>query len=184
MDYKARLYLDVDGVLNAEYPEFKFEDPEHPDTSREFMIRVKALNRQVNTYRMVFSPVVIRRLDELRERYNLELVWNSTWNENLEVLRLSKYFKGLDDGRVLHGVIDYKAQDEGAWSKWKADVILKDQRNDNLPFIWVDDVAVDYHGPTVDKAFPDVPKLLLNPYPVRGITAEHLDRMEEFLATL
>jgi hypothetical protein len=185
MDYKARLYLDVDGVLNADHPQFNlFGATDSPDANKKFVINVKAGGGLVNSYPMTFSPVVVKQLDAFRDLYKVELVWLSTWNENLEVLRLPAKFGGLEGGRVLHGVIDRYSKTTRAWTKWKADALLSDQKGDNLPFVWVDDEAVDCHASTVDKALPDVSKLFLAPRAYHGLTTTNLDTIEDFLKTL
>jgi hypothetical protein len=185
MDYKARLYLDVDGVLNADHPQFNlFGAPDSPDANKTFDIKVKQGRGLFTTYPMTFSPVVVRTLDDLLDRYNVELVWLSTWNENVEVLRLPAEFGGLNGGRVLHGTMDRQARNNRDWTKWKADALLSDQRNDNLPFVWVDDEALTYHAATVDTALSDVSKLFVAPRAYHGLTTSNLNTIEDFLKTL
>lgn len=174
--FKARLYLDVDGVLNATHPQ-------HDDV-KTFQFPTNKGNGLVVTDTVVYSPFVVSELDRFREEYNVELVWLTTWSENLEVLKLGNHLDALKGGRVLHGVIDRTVTTDRAWTAWKAKALLDDQKDDETPFVWVDDEAIKFHGETVNLETDSTAKLFVEPRPYWGLTKTNLKAMEAFLTGL
>jgi len=175
-DFKARLYLDWDGVVNADKPRF--------DDADSFLFPKKKGRGLKETHKFTYSPTVVNTLDRFRTEYDVELVWNSTWNENLDILRVAEKLGALDDGRVLPAVINRYVDTNRQWTQWKADALLADQRGDALPFAWVDDMALEFHGKDVVTATTGTHSLLVEPREYWGITQAHLDNMEKFFASL
>jgi hypothetical protein len=175
--FAARLYLDFDGVLNAKKPQFN--DVEQFDLNTNGL-RTKVLKKTTVT----FSPTVVNTLESFRELYNVELVWLSTWNENLDVLRLPKPLRGLTGGRVLPSLLNLYADTDRQWTQWKADALLADQKNDELPFVWVDDQAIKFHGKTVAASTVGTPSLMVAPREYWGLHRAQLDSLDSFFSSL
>jgi hypothetical protein len=177
--FKSRLYLDFDGVVNAD--RLAFEDV------KNFNVKVKKRGGYGHdTYSINYSPFVVSELDRFRKDYNVELVWLSTWNENLEVLRLPKHLNGLAGGRVLNCVLPYSSDiTMREWTQWKADALLSDQLNDDTPFAWVDDEAVSLHKKNVAAATKlDMPKYFLDPEGWHGLRTLELKLLEKFFKSV
>jgi len=176
-DYKARLYLDFDDVINADKPLFT----EVVRTS----IKIKEAPGLFIEYPITFAPEVVKRLDSIMAAHNVELVWASSWNNNLEVLRLPKLLGGLEGGRVLNVSLDFsRFNTKRERTQWKADTILADQKNDSTPFAWVDDEAIEFHGKSVAAATVGTPQFFVEPRSYRGLTTSDLNRLDEFFGRL
>jgi hypothetical protein len=173
--FKARLYFDFDGVVNAKEPTHK--------SIKSFQIPIEGSDHLAPVNHITYSPTVVTMIEVFREKYGLELVWGSTWNEFSHVLKLAAHLEGLDNGRVLPAALNKAAKDKAEWTAWKAAAIIADQAQDPLPFIWVDDNAHRYHGELVQNN-TTAEGLLLTPNSLTGLTLEDLDTMESFLRTL
>ena len=68
---RPRLYLDVDGVLNAEAPLFD-------DVQTVVVTEDHGAGYQTQ-YQITWSPTVVLGLEALREDFDLELTWLTTW---------------------------------------------------------------------------------------------------------
>lgn len=175
--FKARLYLDFDGVVNANKPPFNKLDT--------FDIKVNQGGGAMAVYPIRFAPFVVSELDRFRVTYGLELVWLSTWNDNLEVLRLPKHLNGLAGGRVLPCVLPRVPCTQREWTKWKADALLADQLNDNTPLVWVDDEALAFHKKDVEAATDSsLPRLFVEPKGWQGLRTLDLKAIENLLINL
>lgn len=173
--FKARMYLDFDGVINTDKPQF--------DNVSSFTVTTKDSGMLV-THRVVYSPDVVAMLERFRTEYNVELVWLTTWNEDLAILKAAKKMDALLGGRVLHGVINRRVDTNREWTRWKADNLRADQKGDALPFAWVDDEAIKYHKKDVLAATEGTSSLLVEPRDYWGLTRSLLTRMESFFAAL
>jgi hypothetical protein len=173
MTHRHRLYLDFDGVLNA-------DDPQHSEVRKFTMLTEGSINFQAESP-IVFSPNVVEYLDKLRDQYDMELVWLTTWNENNLVLGFAEHLKGLDHGRVIPANLHTAQVGKREWTQWKAEAILADQAADPTPFVWVDDNAHEHWGDEVN-AGTTVPSLHITPNSTWGLTRENLEEMEAFLS--
>lgn len=175
--FAARLYLDFDGVLNAKKPQF--------DDVESFTLNTTSLRtKQAKKTTITFSPTVVKTLESFRDTYNVELVWLSTWNENLDVLRLPKPLRGLAGGRVLPSLLDLYADTNRQWTKWKANALLADQKGDELPFAWVDDEAIKYHRSTVEDSTKGTYNIMVEPREYWGLHRAQLNSLNEFFSSL
>ena len=95
---RARLYLDVDGVINA--PNARLVWGAETSASVE-LHRTASPDRE---FTVVWAPALIAALDALRADFDLDLVWLSTWNEGHSVLTsLVPAFGGhVPPGGVIH----------------------------------------------------------------------------------
>jgi hypothetical protein len=175
--FKSRLYLDFDCVINADKPQF--------DTVASFDHSINRGYGLRDNYTITYAPEVVSRLSNTIINHDVELVWLSTWNDNLEVLKLPGKLDGLYAGRVLNCVLPRTPCTQREWTQWKAAALLADQKNDNTPFAWVDDEALEFHKKAVDAATsPILPKLFMEPRPWRGLTNLDLIRLENFFAAV
>ena len=171
---RPRLFLDVDGVLNAESP--ASED-----------VKTATVNENhgaayVSTYLITFSPTVVAGIEALRAEFGLELFWLSTWLSGEGMLdQLTAVLGGLRGGRRL--AMPRRKLGGYLPQTWKRELLLADIAREPAPFIWVDDVEVPLHGEFVHAAF-ETPSLVIAPNPAIGLTAEHLSAMRSFLEGL
>ena len=171
--FTTTLYLDFDGVVNAKHPTHEL--------IAKFTIAIKdSLNLAPLNY-ITFSPTVVETIDRLREQYNVELVWLTTWNEKDDVLKLSKPLGGLHGGRVLLANLNQKSINKSEWTHWKAEAIIADQLTSPRPFVWIDDNAHQFHGEIVSAETQKVSSLMLTPVSRTGLTVENLTHVEDFL---
>lgn len=171
MDWKARLYLDVDECLNADRPDPAWGGATHGD------VFVNHGGGYRSKFKFTWAPALIVALDALRTDFDVELVWLSSWCEDLLVTqKLAPMFDGLRDGRVLN----YRPDDGSGL--WKPEALLADQKHDPGPFIWVDDVEVDAHGAAVRDATVGTPCLLLAPKVGVGLTVNDVETIRAFAA--
>jgi len=115
---RTRLYLDVDGVLNAQMP---------MGWGRlgNGYARVDGVE-----YKIRWAPAMIDALRSL----DVELVWCTTWRDNAKV-SLAPLIGWGEHGRVLH------PWEEDVWPSidWKFPAIQDDQKASPSRFIWIDD---------------------------------------------
>lgn len=160
MSFTARLYLDIDGVVN-----FFGSRNQYRKHSALGYLRRGQIGSEGLTFPFNWSAQLLRELDSVD---GLEIVLLSTWNKYSDEL-----FKGLDwrAHRVLGDV-------EGARSDhYKLDELEIDQSNDPLPFIWADDTATIL-SPQIDAPSD---KLILMPDEKFGLTHDDLAEIKNFV---
>jgi predicted AlkP superfamily phosphohydrolase/phosphomutase len=170
--FHSTLYLDFDGVFNA-------KEPLH-DAVKKFTIKVDGSSNFRAENHITFSPTVVSSIEQLRHKYHAELVWLTTWNENNTVLRLAEHLGGLDHGRVLPAKLHTKQVAKKAWTQWKAEAILTDQRKNPRPFVWVDDNAHNYWDNYVKGQTKSV-SLFISPRSRHGLTLDNILDIKAFL---
>jgi hypothetical protein len=168
------MYLDFDGVFNAPEPPY--------DDIKTFTVNVKdsVHLREVST--ITFSPAVVEHIEVIRERFDVELVWLTSWNDDNHILAVAPFMAGLDKGRVLKAKLNHDANNSHDWTIWKAEAILADQMEHPTPFVWVDDNAPRYHGLRVMSELNKVMKKIIIPDSKTGLTQTDLDDIERFFA--
>lgn len=171
--FKAKLYLDFDGVINA-------VNPQH-DLITNFDIASTNDKIFAKINNMTYSPTVVEALDNFRDFYDVELVWLSSWNDQQDVLKLPPFLNGLHGGRVLEANLNYEATNKHEWTQWKADAIIADQKMNPLPFVWIDDNAHNFHMETVKLATHGTHKSFVQPISDHGLTTENLKTISDFL---
>lgn len=164
----VRLYLDIDGVLNAPLAASKWKD----------ILKFKA-----NVFPMTVALDLVRELERLITTYNVELVWLTTWNQDNDVETYVLPFlkdHGLQSGRILGtpGGHTYSGWVNG--DDWKIKALIADQKESPSDFIWIDDVEVPLYGNSL--LLPD-PKatLAIAPNENYGISPGAVKEIEMFL---
>lgn len=160
----VRLYLDVDGVINAGYPGWT--------TTREARVG----NRHGN-WLIRWSPQLLEELATL----DVDLVWCTTWthdaSNNLSDALDFEFGKGKRWLQRLDG------EDQFPSIIWKDAAILRDQEADSSPYIWVDD---ELRKQRWASYLPNIrheenAHLIVGPDPDYGITASHIENMRQFI---
>lgn len=175
----ARLYLDIDGCVCP----FGRPDPAW-GAAAHAAVSVDYDDGRTATYEVRWAPTLISAIDDLRERFNLELIWLSTWNESDVVRRfLVPELHGLTEGRLLQFDPESLAPNvPSGW--WKARRIIEDQSTDPSPFIWADDSEVELHGWRLLDATRPTKSLMIPPHPMVGLRLEDVQAMTLWLESL
>lgn len=172
MTPRFRLYLDFDGAVNAENPAFlEILNAVAPANDNHLLAEGTILT---------FAPDVVARLSGILEKYNVELVWATTWNHTEAILSVPPVIGGLHNGRVLPARLNLTAKDKMEWTQWKADGIIADQSENPAAFIWIDDNAPRYHAELVSGTVK-AEHLIIIPDSDSGLTENNLSLIEQFL---
>lgn len=167
MTNKTRLYLDVDGVLNADLS----KSPQHWGYGLEGTATADGYD-----YKIRWAPELIERLYALED---VEIVWTTTWREDA-TKSLADLLGFGHSFRVLHPDRDPGADYQWPSIKWKIAAIEAEQREDPSPFIHVDDEIIGV--PAWEGWVLIHGGLAISPHPLYGITRKHMDSIEEYVA--
>lgn len=133
----TRIYVDVDGVLNALHPHGM-----SPEEIAEASGWKDWHSRRIAGYVITWSRELIDELNKIAERKDVEFVWLTTWRgmANTEIspnlLLKGEDWRFLTDGGEATGML--WGQPEGPW--WKLNEIREDVRRDPVDnIIWIDD---------------------------------------------
>ena len=172
---RPRLFLDIDGVINAPYPPW-------PSTTTFTISDHRGAGFVVN-YPIIVAPAMVTEIDQLRADFDLELVIVSTWLENPAMVSdLTRVLGALRGGRLL--AIPPRKLSGFRSSLWKRTALLEDlSQNPPSAFVWIDDDETPLHGDFVRQAY-DLPALMIGPDPECGITPGDLVSMRRFLEGL
>lgn len=151
------IFVDVDGVLNAEKGiEGVFDTF---GMAKGFTFRLK-LNKNHGVW-----------LTELAEDTDSKLVWGTTWMEYANE-QIGKQI-GLPELPVAHVPSRFRETTEA----WKARSVV--DFADGNPFVWFDDmVGISYH---LHDLRPDKQWLLVRVDPIAGLTKKHIEIAREWL---
>lgn len=175
LGFDSRFYFDFDGVFNVD--KSLYGDA----VSTSVRLKVDGVKKDVS---LNYSPSLLADVDALRVKHNAELVWVSSWCDNLDILKAAKVMGGLLDGRVLSGMFTPWARlSKADRNSWKLKAVVDDLRGDSVPFVWADDEALTVKSfkTTVKDAYPDVPKLLVAPRSWGGLSRLDVAAMDNFL---
>jgi len=158
--------LDVDGVVNARRPAW-----DQPFSHGNAFVDGVA-------YRLQWAPELTKYIRGVHKRKAAEIRWATTWVDHVHqverLLRLPAFrtaFRGLGSAPSI-GAPDLKLI-----------AALQVVEVERRPLIWTDDDAIPVLGAQrrrLEEA--GVPVLLLAPDPYEGLTPEHLERIDAFLA--
>lgn len=155
---RVRLYLDVDGVLNAEMP-LDWGTPQDG--------HAKPYD---TTYLLRWAPAMIEELNKL----DVDLVWTTTWRSHAELI-IAPLMGITLPSRVLHplsGVTTFPS------INWKMQALIADQRESPSPFLWVDD-EIGMRDIFVGEGLGG---LAISSNPVTGITVANVADMQKYIA--
>lgn len=175
MQPRPRLFLDIDGVINAPHPPW-------PSTTTFTVSDHRGAGYVVN-YAITAATAMVAEIDQLRADHDVELVILSTWLENpAMVIQLAAALNALHGPRLL--AIPPRKLGGYRSSLWKRTALLEDL-SQNLPsaFVWIDDDETPLHGDFVRQAY-DLPALMIGPDPEHGVTPGDLVSMRRFLEGL
>lgn len=175
---RTKLYLDVDGVLNADFARANWSD------TKKF---------KANVYPMTVSMELVEQLTNLVAKYDLELVWLTTWNADNDVLTyVVPQLEGfLTGGRILStpGVLEPIGwSSQVGWSNgenWKVEALLLDQKENPSDFVWIDDWEVPIHREGVQMLLGETRNMfLLGPNAEYGVTPTQVADLDNFLFSI
>ncbi len=160
-DPRAVWLLDVDGVLNTSRNAWS-EAPYHADV---------VYRRMQATFRLHWSPSLLRTVHRVRDEGLVELVWCTTWCAESDSLdrvfrfpRLKRAFEAYTKSQV----------DAWSYKTAAADQVLAAGR----PLIWTDD-EIPAEGPLRDR-LAAAGALVIAPKPRRGLTRADLAEIEAY----
>jgi HAD domain in Swiss Army Knife RNA repair proteins len=172
----SRLFLDVDGVLNA------FDFDARLATFSDFEIHEVTVD-QGSGFRLTLDLRLSRSMGQRVGAMSAEIVWATTWEHLADevVAPLCGMRRGLD---FLERPLNTIHKD----GTWKFDVVRRSVAEGMRPFIWIDDDIDSFHnGAEPARKWADrlpIPSLLIAPDPKTGLTHGDLEAVEEFLSQL
>jgi hypothetical protein len=171
------LYLDVDDVICADYAARVWAGGTTTVESVQKYPGGLGMRRRVT-----FADALVESLGRIVDDFDVELVWTTSWCEDLLVTRklVPKFGGALTDGRVAQ----YPYGEDGENGIWKRDFVLADQNGDERPFVWLDDTEVLAHGDTVRRLTAPTTSLLLAPEENIGLTPTHVELVREFFSAV
>lgn len=133
----TRIYIDVDGVLNAFHPR-----KSSPEEIAEASGWKDWRSARIAGFVITWSVELIKELNDLASREDVEFVWLTTWRDQARyelspILELDgQGWRFLTDGGEATGRL--WGNPGGPW--WKLNVIRDDVRRDPVDnIIWIDD---------------------------------------------
>lgn len=174
----VRLFLDIDGVLNA-----NLAGGPHPTMRHN---RRKGI---AGGYRMDWNAYIIDELNAL----DVKPVWATTWRDQANSLISPLMGIGNGEWDVLHPYGDWK---QPTWPhgitasiEWKIPEVQRQVLIEPGPFIHVDDEFHTLAQYTEDGLLiqghhawaNEVGGLIIGPHPQFGITPEHIDQMKQYI---
>lgn len=169
----TRIYLDVDGVLNA-------VDKKFPTGSWENWDRVG-----VNGYSIAYSPDMVSALNDIAEMDDVEIVWLTTWQANAKTmiapaigLKGEEWDVALNLDMDAHGFAIH--QPFGGW--WKMNTLKNHVYNNPVDkIIWIDDDIA--HEQTAPAWFGNFKQktIAIAPFTMEGLTPADICAMIDFI---
>jgi hypothetical protein len=155
---RVRLFLDVDGVINAISPTGQWED-----LARSTVDRIS----------ICWSPSVVRFLNELSSR--AEILWLTAWAESAPNLLAPSL--GIRPFRVAGQPTRSPRE---VW--WKHELVQSYWTTDPKPFIWIDDELgfFPFVHDWLDQ-LPPTQALAISPPASDGLCPHHLAQITEFV---
>jgi len=168
---KTRIYIDVDGVLNAFHPRSK-----SPEEIAEASGWSSWKSKRVNGYVITWSEELVDELNALAARDDIEFVWLTTWRDEARtqispaLLLDGHNWRFLTDGGEATGALWGKPN--GPW--WKLEVVREDVIRDPVDnIVWIDDDLPLY--PEALEWASERGVVAVAPSQFYGLTREDLD---------
>lgn len=154
MSPNAVVYLDVDGVVSALSPTHGFGD---------------GMPFELFGDELILSS----RLGDRLRALDAGLRWLTTWGPDANLIAAAMDLPDLP-------VAGLPPMDATAGGPWKFDVVRAQVEIERRPFVWIDDEAIP-DGTAAWAESMDVPYLLVEPDPERGLTPTEVDAVEAFI---
>jgi len=168
MTEKVKLYLDVDGVINAW----------HADKAWPSKNIGEATSRS-GTYSIHWAPAMVAELMAM----DLELVWATTWEQEAAtsiapLIGWSEAEKSrwLSLESVRENVKFGMLHTYGSIA-WKNPAVRQDQEDSPSPFIWIDD-EMGFQDMNMAR---DIGGLAIWSDPYRGIQPDDIEKMKQYI---
>lgn len=164
------VFLDVDGVLNP-----YAWDGQRPGAFADFSLH------EARGFNLRLSPAMGARL----ARLPAEIRWATTWSDTID--RDVTPFVGLPTGLLVAARLPGEVAE--ALTNWKFTQVRAVVEQEQRPFVWLDDDALDWpdaHGLTPRRwaASLELPNLCYSPDPACGLTEHDLAAIERWLSEL
>lgn len=157
---RARLYLDVDGVLNADMPYGWDKEQRH--------------QAKVCGYTIRWAGDLIERINAL----DVDIWWATTWRSS--AVEYLEYHIPIKSVGVIHPGLNPDAPLIWPSIAWKTEAILMHQAESPSRFIHADDEIYDVES-WASTVF-DIGGLPICPESWRGLSPKELERMENYLS--
>lgn len=164
-----KIYSDFNGVLNINESDLTVTASVKTANS-EFLARKN---------KITWNPETISLLQDLLGTGFYSFLWHTTWNDAGNI-------KNAADLVGLTGLHDYSkanlnrnAKNRKEWTKWKAESIIKDQAENPMPFIWIDDNAPIYWADYVQGNVRS-PSLVVTTDSKKGLSNEEILKIVEW----
>lgn len=159
---RTKLYLDVDGVINAEYA--------HKVWNIDTIQSDWAQAGLAGEYRIIWSQQMVDELFSL----DLDLIWTTTWRD----LARQSIAPLIGYGHNAPYLTNSVFIDEYTPSiVWKLQEVLTHQKANPSKFVWIDD-EIDIED---FNAMKNLGGLVLATDPNIGITPEHIEKIKLYL---
>lgn len=172
---RVRWYQDVDGPLNP----WSAKNPrKYWDDYAKHTVFPKPVEDPDLSYRLWFSPMLGKSIRGLVDRFNVDLVWATTWGPHIDtIVDLAHLGKDL---RVLDTNDFEEASYFGDLNCEKFPEVVTDAGDD--PVIWIDD-TIGKHDKywAKDRNSEGIPTLLIVTSSSVGVTKSDLEKIKEFL---
>lgn len=163
----ARVFIDVDGVINAVCdPRLPFPDCWSPDTWA---------TSDANGFTITWSTGVAQALRTLFTTPRLEVIWLTTWTEDART-KIAPLLE-LADAPAL----PQPFREKNGW--WKLEHVRRLRAEEpTVPFIWVDDdIAWDQEARDFLAGLPEDTFLAVSPKTEVGLTPFQLEKIQSAL---
>jgi hypothetical protein len=162
---RARLYLDLDGVINAQMPPW-------PDTMNGIA------TAEGHGYKIRWAPALIEEINAL----DVDLWYATTWRHH--AVESFGPLVGLREATgIIHPELDPRAQTTFPSIHWKIPAIIQHQKESPSPFIHIDDEVGDVPG-WRENAFDLYGGIALSPPSHLGITQKQIAVVKQYLESL
>ena len=172
MKARARIFLDIDGVVNLID---EFGVPSH--ANRTALLNVIKDNKIVRTEHVHWSSETSEFLRWVNS-HGIEIWWLTGWKESARA-----YWDSLLDVHSSGWVpFDFLPSDFSDWSETGKKIGLRKflEERERLPFAWVDDIATK----TVNDGDFEEPHLAIATNPHEGLTGKTINEVTKFFQSV
>lgn len=158
----TKLYLDIDGVINADYA--------HKYWNIDTIQNDFASAGQAGEFRIIWSQQMVDELFAL----GMDLIWTTTWRD----LARQSIAPLIGYGHTAPYLTNSMFIDEYTPSiVWKLQEVLAHQKANPSKFVWIDDEI----GISEMNAVKNLGGLIIATDPNVGITPEHIEKIKVYL---